>query len=139
MHAAAIKLDQPWGWIATIEENHANRINSDIDSNASDKTSPLLEQVIESNQNNELCSKICWYLANPKGLEKPEVYLKGLRVENKLLMKGNWLWIVDKNQLQFKVIKKIHNQPAIGHLGTERTLEMAQYHYYWPEKKMIIQ
>ena len=59
MHAAATELDQPWGWIATIEENHTNRTNFDIDSNTSDKMSPLLEQVIESNQNNELCSKIC--------------------------------------------------------------------------------
>ena len=113
-----------------IKEDHADRTDSDTNSNASDKTSPLLEQVIESNQNNELCSKIRLYLANPRGLKKPEVYLKGLRVENGLLMKGNWLYITDKDQLQLKVIKEIHNQLAVGHLGTEWTLEMARRHYY---------
>ena len=113
-----------------IKENYANRTNSDTDFNASDETLPLPEQVMESNQNNELCSKICSYLANPKELEKPEVYLKGLRVENGLLMKGNRLWVADKDQLQLKVVKEIHNQPAVGHAGTKRMLEMTQRHYY---------
>ena len=66
-------------------KNHANRANS----NTRDKMSTLPEQVIEFNQNNELCSKICLYLANPKGLNKPDVYLKGLQVENGLLIKEN--------------------------------------------------
>ena len=77
--------------LQSIKEDYANRTNSDTDSNASDKTLPLPEWVIKSNQNNELCSKIRSYLTNPKGLKKPEVYLKGLRVKNRLLMKGNWL------------------------------------------------
>ena len=41
------------------------------------------------NQNNELCSKICSYFANLKELKKLKVYLKDLRMENGLLMKGN--------------------------------------------------
>ena len=54
---------------------------------------------MKSNKKKELCSKIRSYLTNPKGLEKPEVYLKSLRVENGLLMKENWLWVVDEDQL----------------------------------------
>ena len=81
--------------IEESKEDHANRTDSDtnsnINSNVSDKTSLLPEQVIESNQNNELCGKICWYFVNPKGLKKLEVYLKNLRVEDRLLMKKNWL------------------------------------------------
>ena len=122
-----------------IEEDHADRTNSDTNSNASDVTSPLPEWVIESNRNNELCSKIRLYFANPKGLKKLKVYLKGLRVENGLLMKGNRLWVADKDQLQLKVIKKIHDQPAVGHSSTEKTLEMTQRHYYWPGMKEMIQ
>ena len=80
-----------------IEEDHANRTDSDTNSNASDKMLPLSEQVMKSNQNNKLCSKIRSYFANLKGLEKREVYLKNLRVENKLLMKGNRLWVADKD------------------------------------------
>ena len=113
-----------------IKEDHANWTDFDTNFNASDKTSPLPERVMESNQNNELCSKIRSYFANPKELEKSEVYLKGLRVENGLLMKGNWLWVTDEDQLQLKVVKKIHNQPAVGYPGTEKILKMAQRHYY---------
>ena len=75
----------------------------------------LSKRVRKSNWNNELCSKIRSYLANPKGLDKSNAYLKGLKVKNRLLMKGNWLWIANKSQLQLEVIKKIHNQPAVGH------------------------
>ena len=81
--------------IEKSEEDHANRIDSDIDSETSDKTSPLPEQVMKSNQSNELCIKIHLYLVNPKWLDKPNAYLKDLKVKNKLLMKENWLWVAD--------------------------------------------
>ena len=122
-----------------IEEDHANQIDSDTNSDANNKTLPLPEQVMESNWVNKLCSKIQLYLANLKGLDKSNAYLKGLRVENGLLMKRNQLWVANEGQLQLEVIKKIHNQPAVGYPGTERTLEMARRHYYWPGIKEIIQ
>lgn len=69
------------------KEDHTDWINSDTNFDASDKTSFLSKQVIESNQINELYNKICLYLANPKGLDKLDIYLRDLRVENGLLMK----------------------------------------------------
>ena len=133
-HSVRILLPPNWinygAELQPIKEDHADQTDSDINSNASDKTLPLPEQIIESNQKNELYSKICLYFANSKGLEKPEVYLKGLRVENKLLIKGNRLWVVNEDQLQLKVIKKIHDQLAVGHPSTKKTLKMARRHYY---------
>ena len=134
-HCICVLLPPNWidqsAELQPIEESEGdNRINSDTDSNASNKTSPLPKQVMESNQNIELCSKICLYLANPKGLDKPNAYLKDLRVENGLLMKRNQLWVANKSQLQLEVIKEIHDQPAVGHPGIERMLEMARRHYY---------
>ena len=123
-----------------IEESEKNDwINSDTNSNASNKILLLPEQVMESNQNNKLCSKIHLYLANPKRLNKLDVYLKDLRVENGLLMKEDQLWVADKSQLQLEIIKKIHNQPAVGFPSTEKMLEMAQRHYYWSRIKEMIQ
>ena len=66
-------------------KDHADQANFET----SEEMSTLPERVIEFNQNNKLCSKICLYLANLKRLDKPEVYLKGLRIENGLLMKRN--------------------------------------------------
>ena len=54
-------------------------------------------------------------------------------------MKENQLWMVDKGKLQLEVIKKIHDQPAVSHSGMEKTLKMAQRHYYWPGMKKMIQ
>ena len=141
-HSVYVLLPPNWidygAELQPIEEDHANRINSDTNSNASDKTSPLPKWVMKSNQNNELCSKIRLYFANLKRLEKPDVYLKGLRVENGLLMKGNQLWVINDDQLQFKIVKKIHDQPAVGHPGTKKMLEIAWCHYYWPGMKEMI-
>ena len=131
-----------------IEENddkdHTDRIKSEADSDvseepASEEPLTLPEQIVKFNRNNKLCSKICLYLADPKGLDRPEAYLKSLRVENKLLMKRNQLWVADKGRLQLEVIKEIHDQPAVIHPGMERTLEMARCHYYWPGMKEMIQ
>ena len=77
-----------------------------------------------------MCNKICSYFANQKGLEKLETYFKGLKVENRLLMKENRLWVAEEGHLQLKIIKEIHDQLAVGHSGMERTLEMARHHYY---------
>ena len=108
-------------------------------SDAREKMSILPERVTESNQNNKFCNKIHLYLANPKGLEKPKVYLKGLRMENGLLMKENWLWVANKGQLQLEVIKKTYDQSAIGHPSMEKMLEIAWCYYYWAGMKKMIQ
>ena len=122
-----------------IEEDHANRTDSNTDSDVNDKTSFLPERVIESNRVNKLCSEIQLYLANPKRLDKPDAYLKGLRVENRLLMKENQLWVANESQLQLEIIKKFHDQLAVGHSDTERMLKMARRHYYWLGMKKMIQ
>ena len=114
-----------------IKKDHSKVwANSKAVSDASEETLTLPEWVMESNWNNKLCNKICSYLANPKRLEKLKVYLKSLRVENRLLIKKNRLWVVDKGQLQLEVIKKAHDQLAVGHFGMEKTLKMAWRHYY---------
>ena len=130
--------------LQSIDKDHGKvlgkvRANSEAVSDANEETSTLPEQVTESNQNNKLCNKIHSYFANQKGLKKREAYLKGLRVENGLLMKQNRLWVAKEGHLQLKVIKKIHDQPAVSYPGMERTLGMARRHYYWPGIKEMIQ
>lgn len=47
--------------------------------------------------------------------------------------------ISDNKSLRLRVIKKIYDQPAIGHPGRERTSNMVQHHYYWPCMHNIIE
>ena len=143
-HSVCVLL--PLNWINhEAELQPIDKVSSEVQadsealSDANEETSIQPERVMESNRNNELCNKICSYFANQKELEKPEAYFKGLRVENGLLMKGNWLSVAKEGHLQLKVIKEIHDQPAVGHPGMERTLGMARRHYYWPGMKKMIQ
>ena len=50
-----------------IEKNHADRIDSETNSSASDETSPLPEWVMEFNRNNELSAKSVHTLLIQKG------------------------------------------------------------------------
>ena len=54
-------------------------------------------------------------------------------------MKGNQLWVPDNEGLQLGVIKKIHNQPAVGHPDKKQTSNMIQRHYYWPHMRKTIE
>ena len=49
-------------------------------------------------------------------------------------MKADWIWVPqgENSQLKLKLIKEIHKQPAVGHLGTKQMLNMICRHYYWP-------
>ena len=89
---------------------------------------------MEANQTDELCTQIRAYLEAPSGQKKPTVHLNSCRVSNSLLMKVNCLWVPEgeDSRLRLKVIKEVHDQPAVGHPGTKQTLNMICWHYYWP-------
>ena len=54
----------------------------------------LSKEVIESNQEDEICTEIREYLANPKGKEQLDTVSKSLKVDdNGLLRKENMLWV----------------------------------------------
>ena len=45
----------------------------------------------------------------------------------------------EDSQLRLRVIKEVHNQPAVGHPGAERTLNMIRRFYYWPAMREDIE
>ena len=88
----------------------------------------LPEQVKESNRNDVLFTEVREYLANPVEHDRPTVYLRGSRVENRLLYKDNKLWVA--KDLRLDVIRKVHDQPAVGHAGVRRTILLVQQHFF---------
>ena len=97
----------------------------------------LSKHVAKSNREDEICTEIWEYLADPKNKEQPDTFSKGLRVNDGLLLKKNLLWIPE--DIWVDVIKTVHDQQAVGHPGVARTLEMIQRNYYWPKMKGTIQ
>ena len=98
----------------------------------------LPKEVKDANQADDLCTQICAYLKAPSKREKLTVYVNSCKVSNSLLMKKNCLWVLEgkDSRLWLRVIKKMHDQSAVGHPSTEKTLHMLRRHYYWLEMCM---
>ena len=112
-----------------------NSPNEDITSAADlaephEDPSTLPEEIKEANRMDDLCIQICEYLEAPSERTRPTTHLNSCKISNSLLMKGDQIWVPEKMQL--KVIKEVHNQSAVGHPETKRTLNMIRRHYYWP-------
>ena len=91
----------------------------------------------DSNRKNALFTKIREYLANSVSQNRSGIYLCGCKVNNSLLYKQNKLW-VDKD-LHLDVIQKIHDQSAVRHAGTRKTILLIQQYYFWPKMKKDVE
>lgn len=49
------------------------------------------------------------------------------------------LVVADENQLRVKLLDHIHRQPAVGHPGRKRTLQLVRDRYYWPRQRKTIE
>lgn len=88
---------------------------------------------MSANQKDNLYINIHAHLENFITYAKPKgIKLKGCKVNKSLLMKENQLCVLDHEGLRLEILKKIHNQLAIGYPGVECTLNMIRRHYYWP-------
>ena len=99
------------------------------------KSLPTLpDRVKESNRNDSLFTEIRQFLASPGDHNRPtDIYLRGSRAANGLLYKDSKLWV--SNDLRLDVIREVHDQPAVGHVGVRRTILLIQQHYFWPKMK----
>lgn len=87
----------------------------------------LSEKIVRANQKNKFFTQICTYLNNPtKETKLEKVCWADYIVKNSLLKRNAKLWIPEENQLWLKIIKKIHNQIAVGHLNAKKTIKLVQ-------------
>ena len=115
-------------------------ITSAIDpSKPHENCSTLSKEIIEANRADELCIWICAYLEAPSKRAKPTVYLNSCRISNSLLMKEDCLWVPEEENLWLKLIKEVHDQPAVGHPGTEQILNIICQFYHWSAMRKDIE
>ena len=109
-------------------------ITSAVDPAEPQKPSTLPEEIQDANRADELCIQIRAYLETPSEQARPTTHLNSCRTSNGFLMKADQVWVPkgENNQLRLKVIKEVHDQPAVGHPGVEQTLNMICRYYYWP-------
>ena len=85
-------------------------------------SSTLPEEIQDANRADELCIQIRAYLGAPNERARPTTHLNSCRTSNGLLMKADRIWVPECDNLHLKVIKEVHDQPAVGHPGTVTNL-----------------
>ena len=105
------------------------------------KYSMLPEKMQNANLNDNLCIQICIYLEASKARARPTVYVNSCKINNSLLIKADYLQMPESknSQLRLEIIKKMHDQPAVDHTNTEKTLNMLYCHYYWPDMRAKVE
>ena len=114
-------------------ENSPEDITSAVDpAEPHEDYSTLPDKIKSANRVDDLCTEVCAYLEAPSNKKKPATHLNSCRISNSLLIKGNRIWVPKGDHLRVKVIKEVHDQPAVGHPEAKQTLNMLRCHYYWP-------
>ena len=120
-----------------------NRIElAPIETETEETVQTLEEKVRQGNVTDEDCNNMRQALsAASTGLDSDSENspaLKDCQVKDGLLYKRNKLWVPAQDELKLEVIRQIHDQPAVGHPGVARTLEMITRNYYWPKMEADI-
>ena len=125
LHVAELHAEPQLEHKRSVETKNSNKELKDLPT--------LPDQVKETNRNDAIFTKVREYLANPETYNRPNVYLWGTRAKDKLLYRDSKLWVT--KGLRLDMIQEIHDQPAIGHTGVRKTIQLLQQHFFWPKMK----
>jgi len=64
--------------------------------------------------------------------------LEDWNTEEKLLLFKGQVYIPDNNELRAEIMKIHHDNPAAGHPGRHKTLELVSQNYWWPSMSQFI-
>src|SRR5438552_12101994 len=55
-----------------------------------------------------------------------------------LVLKHGLIYIPNDDELKLQVLRSCHDSPTSGHLGQDKTLELASRNYFWPRMRQYI-
>ena len=134
-HVAELQPIKVGGGDSPDEDNTSTADPAEPQAEPHEEVSTLPEEIQSANRADELYTQIRAYLEAPSERARPATHLNSCRVSsNGLLMKADQIWMPEREdkQLRMQVIREVHDQPAVGHPESERTLNMLCWHYYWP-------
>ena len=88
-------------------------------------------------------SNIGPYLANlhdptlPRD-EDVQLYLEPYSMSEDLVLRHGLIYIPNDDELKLQVLRSCHDSPTSGHLGQDKTLELASRNYFWPRMRQYI-
>ena len=88
--------------------------------------SSLTEQLILAQAVDKLCQRVL-----KRKLTKAEVRLNLIDREG-VVYKNKRLLVPDEATLKTRILQSYHDHPLVGHVGTEKTIELVKRDFYWP-------
>ena len=96
-----------------------------------DTEKSIHQKVLDANRSDENCSTYRKAIQE-KRTGCPGVSLQNCSVRDGVLYKQDVLWVPNDERLLAELIGEVHNPPASGHPGINRTVDLLRRHYYWP-------
>ena len=107
-------------------------ITSDEQINAlTDQDLPLYARVALANKEDDDCERIRDALEKDPSRIFETINLRHCSSHDNALFYKDRLWVPAMAELRTDVIKESHDQPACGHPGRDRTLELVKRQFYW--------
>ena len=115
-----------------IRQQHQTILTPDrvqILANSMDEDGSTFDRIVQANERDELCQEFRKALATNVTVHDG-IKLRNCRNVNGVLYMKNRLWVPESQQV--KLLQEVHDQPASGHPGKNRTIELIKRFYYWP-------
>jgi hypothetical protein len=97
-----------------------NAVSETIDSS-------LTKQLIEAQGKDELCQRILKQALRPTELKL------NFSIQEGVVYKDQRLLVPTDSTLKTRVLQYYHDHPLVGHVGSEKTIELVKRDLYWPK------
>ena len=67
-----------------------------------------------------------------------QLYLEPYSMRDGLVLRNGLVYIPNDDELKLQVLHSCHDSPVSGHLGQDKTLELASRNYFWPRMRQYI-
>ena len=69
----------------------------------------------------------------PTSLRKRKISLADCAVDGQYLTHKGKVWVPTDKEIRLLILQQCHDEPAAGHPGREKTYELVNRHYFWPD------
>ena len=100
-----------------------------------DEELPLYARITLANQDDEECCRVRDAMEKDSTQIFEGINLRHCSQRHHTLFYKDRLWVPTSPELHLDIIREGHDQPASGHPGRDRTLEILKRQFYWPGMK----
>ncbi len=100
---------------------------ADLEEKENDES--IYRLILEANRINENCILLREVVLKDEA-QYEDTKLRNCRVQNEILYRDDFLWVLFDEHLQMKLIREVHDQSSIDHFEILRTMKIIRRYYY---------